>query len=278
MRVIMALCMRNIKLFLRNRLQIILIIIMPLFYLYLLSAIFKSTNISNPTTYVLTGIIIIVVFQTSLNIATSTIDDIVNGYMKEILVSPIKRTQIVFGQIFSATIIATFQGIIILIIGYFIGLQYTTIWTPVFILLSMIFIGLVFSSFGLYLATSIKNSQTFQIASVAITTPITFLCGVYVPLSLLPKGLQYIAFLNPMTYAASFFRTLSLEKMSMPVNDLVADQLALKLHNLVITPQMSFFIVLLFGVLFLFLCTISFVRVDFSKVNRSQGAKDIYDQ
>src|SRR5699024_11767604 len=111
------------KLFLRNRLQIILIIIMPLFYLYLLSAIFKSTNISNPTTYVLTGIIIIVVFQTSLNIATSTIDDIVNGYMKEILVSPIKRTQIVFGQIFSATTIATYQVIIILILGYFIGLR-----------------------------------------------------------------------------------------------------------------------------------------------------------
>src|SRR5699024_7657533 len=198
--------------------------------------------------------------------------------MKEILVSPIKRTQIVFGQIFSATIIATFQGIILFIFGYFYVLRYTTFCTSVFILLSMIFIGLVFSSFGLYLATSIKNSQTFQIASVAITTPITCLCGVYVPLSLLPKGLQYIAFLNPMTYAASFFRTLSLEKMSMPVNDLVANQLALKLHNLVITPQMSFIIVLLFGILFLFLCTLSFVKVDFSKINRSQGAKDIYDQ
>src|SRR5690625_2877092 len=278
MRVIMALCMRNIKLFLRNRLQIVLIVIMPFFYLYLLSTIFKSTDISNPTTYVLTGIIIIVVFQTSLNIATSTIDDIVSGYMKEVLVSPIKRTQIVFGQILSATIIATFQGIIILIIGYFIGLQYTSMWTPVFILLSMIFIGLVFSSFGLFLATSIKSSQTFQIASVAVTTPITFLCGVYVPLSLLPQGLQYVAFLNPMTYAASFFRALSLEKMSIPLDDLVADQLAFKFNNIVITPQISFFIVLCFGILFLFLSTLSFVKVDFSKINRSQGAKDIYDQ
>ena len=278
MRVIMALCMRNIKLFLRNRLQIVLIVIMPFFYLYLLSTIFKSTDISNPTTYVLTGIIIIVVFQTSLNIATSTIDDIVSGYMKEILVSPIKRTQIVFGQIFSATIIATFQGIIILIVGYFIGLKYTSMWTPVFIILSMIFIGMVFSSFGLFLATSIKNSQTFQIASVAVTTPITFLCGVYVPLSLLPKGLQYAAFLNPMTYAASFFRTLSLEKMSMPLDDLIADQLAFKLNSFVITPQMSFFVVLSFGILFLFLCTLIFVKVDFSKINRTQGNKDIYDQ
>src|SRR5699024_11572851 len=193
--------------------------------------------------------------------------------MKEILVSPIKRTQIVFGQIFSATIIATFQGIILFIFGYFYVLRYTTFCTSVFILLSMIFIGLVFSSFGLYLATSIKNSQTFQIASVAITTPITFLCGVYVPLSLLPKGLQYIAFLNPMTYAASFFRTLSLEKMSMPIKDLISDQLAFPVGGFIITPQISFFVILVFGILFLGLCSLSFVKVDFSKINRTPGNK-----
>src|SRR5699024_5703485 len=273
MRVIMSLCMRNIKLFLRNKLQIVLIVIMPFFYLYLLSTIFKSADISNPTTYVLTGIVIIVVFQTSLNIATSTIDDIVSGYMKEVLVSPIKRIQIVFGQILSATIIATFQGIIILVVGYFIGLHYTSFWTPVYVLFSMIFIGMVFSAFGLFLATSVKNSQTFQITSVAVTTPITFLCGVYVPLSLLPTGLQYVAFLNPMTYAASFFRTLSLEKMSMPIKDLISDQLAFPVGGFIITPQISFFVILVFGILFLGLCSLSFVKVDFSKINRTPGNK-----
>src|SRR5699024_276946 len=121
-------------------------------------------------------------------------------------------------------------------------------------------------------------SQTFQITSVAVTTPITFLCGVYVPLSLLPSGLQYVAFLNPMTYAASFFRTLSLEKMAMPLDDLISNQLAFKVNNFVITPQLSFFVVLVFGLLFLFLCSLSFVKVDFSKINRTQGNKDIYDQ
>ncbi len=270
--------MRNIRLFLRNRVQLVLILIMPFFYLYLLSTIFKSTDISDPTNYVLSGIIIIVVFQTSLNIATSTIDDIVSGYMKEVLVSPAKRIQIVIGQILSSTIIATFQGILIMIVGYFIGLRYESILTPLAVLLSMIFVGLVFSAFGLFLATSIKNSQTFQIASVAVTTPITFLCGVYVPLSLLPTGLQYIAFLNPMTYAASFFRTLSLEKFSLPLNDLISDQLAFKVGSLIITPQISFFVILLFGILFLILSTATFTKVDFSRINRTQTSKDIYDQ
>lgn len=278
MRIIRALWFRNIKLFFRNRVQLVLILIMPFFYLYLLSTIFKSTDVSNPVNYVLAGIVIIVVFQTSLNIATSTIDDIVSGYMKEVLVSPVKRIQIAIGQILSSTTIATFQGILILIVGYFIGMKYTSILTPIAVIGSMIVVGLVFSSFGLFIATSVKNSQTFQILSVAVTTPITFLCGVYVPLSLLPNGLQFIALFNPMTYAAAFFRTLSLEKLSLSIDELVAEQLAFKISDLVITPQMSIIIVLSFGLLFLLLSTIAFSKVDFSRINRSKGGKDIFQQ
>lgn len=278
MRIIAALWFRNVKLFVRNRVQLVLIVIMPFFYLYLLSTIFKSTYISNPVNYVLAGIVIIVVFQTSLNIATSTIDDIVSGYMKEVLVSPVKRIQIAAGQILSSTTIATFQGIIILFVGYFIGMKYTSIITPFTVIGFMIFVGLVFSAFGLFLAALVKNSQTFQIISVAVTTPITFLCGVYVPLSLLPNGLQYIALFNPMTYATAFFRTVSLEKMSLSADELIAEQLAFKISNFVITPQVSMIIVFLFGILFLLLSTVAFSKVDFSRINRSKGNKDIFQQ
>lgn len=278
MRVIAALWFRNVKLFVRNRVQLVLILIMPFFYLYLISTIFKSAYISNPVSYVLAGIVIIVVFQTSLNIATATIDDIVSGYMKEVLVSPVKRIQIALGQILSSTTIATFQGILILVVGYFIGMTYTSIVTPIAVIGFMIFVGLVFSAFGLFLATSVKNSQTFQIISVAVTTPITFLCGVYVPLSLLPDGLQVVALLNPMTYATAFFRTLSLEKMALPADELIAEQLAFKISDFVITPQMSIVIVLTFGVLFLLLSAVAFSKVDFSRINRAKGNKDIFQQ
>lgn len=278
MRIIGALWFRNVKLFVRNRVQLILLLIMPFFYLYLLSTIFQSTAVENPVNYVLAGIVIIVVFQTSLNIATSTIEDIVSGYMKEVLVSPVKRMQIAIGQMLSSTTIAALQGILILVVGYFIGMTYTSIFTPLAILGFMIVVGLVFSAFGLFLATSVRNSQTFQIVSVAITTPITFLCGVYVPLSLLPEGLRYIALLNPMTYAAAFFRTLSLEKMSLPADELIAEQLAFKINGFVITPQISILIVLSFGVLFLLLSTLAFSKVDFSRINRTSGNKDIFQQ
>lgn len=278
MRVITALWLRNVKLFARNRVQLILIMIMPFFYLYLLSTIFRSTHIDNPLPYVLAGIVIIVVFQTSLNIAASTVEDIVSGYMKEVLVSPAKRIHIAIGQLLSSTTIATFQGMMILIVGYFVGLKYTSIVTPLAVVSFMMMIGLVFSAFGLFMAAAVKNSQTFQIVSMAVTTPITFLCGVYVPLSLLPGGLQVAALFNPMTYAAAFFRALSLEKMSSPVDELIAEQLAFKVSHFVITPHVSILIVCSFGALFLLLSTIAFSKVNFSTIHRAKGNKDIFQQ
>jgi len=277
MRVIGALWLRNVRLFMRNRVQLVLILVMPFFYLYLLSTAFKYAEVSNPYTYVLAGIVIIVVFQTSLNIATNTIDDIVSGYMKEILVSPVKRIQIAIGQILSSTTIAVFQGVLILIAGLFIGLTYTSILTPLAILGTMLLTGLAFSSLGLFMAAAVRNAQTFQVLTVAVTTPITFLCGVYIPLALLPAGLQAFSLLNPMTYAAAFFRAVSLEKLSLPAEQLVSEQLAFKVGSFIITPGYSALIVCLFGLVFLLLSTSFFSRADFTRMSRS-GSKDIFQQ
>jgi len=277
MDIILALWYRNIKIFARNRVQLVFTIIMPFFFLYVFSSIFKNDSIENPVNYMLAGIVITTVFQTSLTIATSTIEDIVSGFMKEVLVSPVKRIQIAAGQLLSAATIATLQGIIILIIGYFIGLKFTSWITPFAVIGVMIVVGLVFSGLGLFLAALVKNSQTFQIVVTAITMPMTFLCGAYIPLSMLPKTLQYVAYLNPMTYTTAFFRTIILEKTSLTTNQMVAEQLAFKIGGFVITPLISMTIVIIFGLVFLLLSTYVFSKVDFSRINRSKSKEaDIF--
>ena len=277
MDIIIALWFRNIKIFARNRVQLIFTIIMPFFFLFVFSSVFKNQSIENPVNYMLAGIVITTVFQTALTVATSTIEDIVSGFMKEVLVSPVKRIQIAAGQLLSAATIATFQGIIILIIGYFIGLKFTSWITPFAVIGVMIVVGLVFSGLGLFLAALVKNSQTFQIVVTAITMPMTFLCGAYIPLSMLPKTLQYIAYLNPMTYTTAFFRTIILEKTSLTTNQMVAEQLAFKIGGFVITPLISMTIVIVFGLVFLLLSTYVFSKVDFSRINRSKSKEaDIF--
>jgi len=225
----------------------------------------------------LAGIVITDVFQTSLSIATGTIEDIVSGFMKEVLVSPVKRMQIAAGQLLSAATISTLQGVLVLVIGCFIGLRFTSAVTVLATLAIMVLVGIVFSGLGLFLAALIKNSQTFQIVQAAITMPLTFLCGAYVPLSIMPTALQYVAYLNPMTYTTALFRTVVLEKTALTTHQLVAEQLAFQIGSFTITPWTSLIITLLFGVIFLLLAARVFNKVDFSRINRSKSKEgDIF--
>ncbi len=271
MKTIFALWFRNIKAFVRDKTRLIISIIFPFFFIFVFSSIFKNEFIENPVTYMLAGVIISTVFDFSLRISSSTIDDMASGFMKEVLVSPVARLSVAAGQFLSSATISTIQGLIILIFGFFIGFRVTSPLTIVFAILAMIFVGLVFSGFGLFLATRTKNTQTFQVVSMAVTMPMTFISGAYIPFSLLPRLLVYIGYINPMTYAVALFRAIALEKLTMPQAELIKEELAFQIGNFVITPYLSALILLVFGLLFLVLSTLSFVNTDFSKINRNKN-------
>lgn len=271
MNTVLSLWKRGLKAFVRNRTGLIFSLIFPFFFVYVFGAIFKNDFIDNPIAYMLSGVIITTVFESSLNLASSTVDDMVSGFMKEVLVSPAKRITVAMGQLLSAATVSTLQGILILIIGLFIGIKFTTWTTPIFILFAMICVGLVFSGVGLFLATKVRSGQTFQIVKTAVTMPLTFISGAYIPLSMLPKTLRYVAYINPMTYATAFFRMIVLEKTDLSTAQLVKEGLAIDINGFIVTPFLSFAIILTIGIIFLVLSTISFVKTDFSRVNRSSS-------
>lgn len=271
MSTVFALWKRGLKAFVRNRVSLIFSLIFPFFFVYVFGAIFKNEFIDNPVAYMLSGVIITTVFESSLNLASSTVDDMVSGFMKEVLVSPVHRVHVAMGQILSASTVSTLQGVLIVILGMFIGIEFTSILTPLYVLLAMICVGIVFSGVGLFLATIVRNGQTFQIVKTAVAMPLTFISGAYIPLSLLPETLRFIAYINPMTYATAFFRMIVLEKTGLSAEQLVAEGLAIEIGDFIITPFLSCMIILLIGFVFLILATRSFVKTDFSRLNRSKN-------
>lgn len=269
MNTVFALWKRGLKAFVRNKTGLIFSLIFPFFFVYVFGAIFKNDFIDNPIAYMLSGVIITTVFESALNLASTTVDDMVSGFMKEVLVSPAKRVYVALGQLLSAATVSTLQGVLILVIGSFIGIKFTKWSTPFFVLLSMIFIGIVFSGVGLFLATKVRNGQTFQIVKTAVTMPLTFLSGAYIPLTMLPDSLRLVAYFNPMTYATAFFRMIVLEKADLSVPELIKEGLVVEINGFAITPFMTFIVILIIGLVFLLLSTISFVKTDFSRMNRS---------
>lgn len=269
MNTVFALWIRGLKAFVRNRTGLIFSLIFPFFFVFVFSSIFKTNYIENPVAYMLSGVIITTVFESALNLASTTVDDMVSGFMKEVLVSPAKRVSVAMGQMLSAATVATLQGLLILVVGLFIGIKFTSWKTPLYILLAMICIGIVFSGVGLFMATKVRNGQTFQIIKTTVTMPLAFLSGAYIPLSMLPASLQFVAYLNPMTYATAFFRMVALEKTGLSIAELLNEGLVVSINGFVITPFLTFIIIVSIGLVFLLLATSSFIKTDFSRLSRS---------
>jgi ABC-2 type transport system permease protein len=236
-------------------------------FLFIFSFGMKSSALSldQPMNYLISGIIIMTVFQSSLSNSMNILEDISSGFMKEILVAPINRWQIATGHVLSSAIVSVIQGIIIVIIGLFMGLKMDFPHGMAMIGL-MFLVGLTFSSLGLFLATVTKESSNFQLLVMIVTFPLTFLSGALIPTIALPHILMPVVYLNPLTYATAAFRYLSLQMDTMPTAAVVKAGIAFNINGFVITPLLSALVILIMCIIFLTLCVNRFNTADFSRI------------
>lgn len=267
MRSIIALLERNLLKLLRDRMKLFMNLFMSGLFLFIFSFVMKSTGagLANPMNYLIAGIIIMTVFQSALSNSMNILDDISSGFMKEILVAPIARWQIAIGHMLSSMVISVLQGVIIVVIGLFMGLELDFLHVME-MLGVMLVVGLTFSAMGLYLATITRESSNFQLLVSLISFPLTFLSGAYIPTMALPKILVPIIYINPLTYTTAAFRYVTLHMENMPVDTLLKNGVAFDVHGFIILPWMSICFVLIICALFFFLCVNQFSNADFSKV------------
>lgn len=268
MRQVAAIIKRNLLNFSRDRIRLIFSFAMSFLFLFIFSFGMKSSmggNIAQPMNYLIAGVIIMTVFQQALNNSTAILDDIANGFMKEILVSPVSRWQISIGQILSSSIIAIVQGLIILIAGLFMGLEMDILHFVETIGI-MAVVGVTFGSIGLFMATVAKGSSAFQILSTILVMPLTLLSGAYIPTTMLPKFLVPVIFINPLTYVTSVFRFITMHMEGTSTAQLIKEGVAFNINGFVISPQLGFLFIILIGLLFFALCVRKFNQADFSIV------------
>ncbi|WP_026881124.1 ABC transporter permease [Clostridium akagii] len=267
MRAIVAILKRNLTNFTRDKLRLIFSIFMSVFLLFIFSFVMKGAakGIENPLNYLISGIIIMTVFQTALSNSSNILEDISMGVMKEVLVSPIARWQISIGQVLSSTIIAVAQSLIMIVIGLFMGLSINVIQF-LQMLGVMVAVGATFSSLGLYVATLAKSSTTFQIMINVVILPFTFLSGAYIPTTTMPKILLPFVYINPLTYTTAIFRYITLKMGNMSSGALVKAGVAFNVDGFIIMPYMGLIIILTMGLLFFILCVRRFNTADFSNV------------
>lgn len=212
------------------------------------------------------------VFQTSVNNSSDILSDISSGYMKEVMVAPIARSQISIGNILSGAVVAALQGAVTAIVGIAIGLRIDVL-QGILMLAVMFVSAMTFSAVGLFLATVSRNSPAFQTISSMIMMPLTFVSGAYIPTTIIPAFLLPIVYINPLTYTTSIFRYIALGANKMTAAELVNEGIAFQIGSFTITPVMGLLITVLIGAFFFAVCVMKFNRADFSTVKVAKNIR-----
>ncbi len=271
---ITAIVQRNLLNYVRSKGRVFGSLFMSMFMLVMFSFLMKSSmsGLDAPMPYLISGVIIMSVFQVSVNNSSDILSDISSGYMKEVLVAPIARTQISMGHILSGAVIATLQGVVTMLCGIVLGLRMNVL--QILLLTAVMLISaMAFSAIGLFLATVSRNSPAFQTLSSMIMMPLTFVSGAYIPTTVMPGFLLPIVYLNPLTYTTSIFRYIALGAHTLTTEELVKQGMAFDLGGFVITPLIGLAITILIGTFFFVLCVRKFNRADFSTIKVATGMR-----
>ena len=208
---IYAIYLREIIRLWRQKIRLITTIVMPLLWLGVIGNAFKNAFIfqGDFLSFLTPGILVMTMVFTSTISGITTVFDREFGFLKEMLVAPIRRESILIGKMLGGVTQAILQGSIIIILAMFMGVKFGIASLPAMIL-TMILVSISFVSFGLAVASKIASMEGFQMVMNFLIQPMIFLSGAFYPTKMLPDWLKIMVKINPLTYGVDAMRYFSI--------------------------------------------------------------------
>lgn len=152
------------------------------------------------------GIVAMSILFTAIFSGLEVIWDRQFGFLKETLVAPISRTEIMVGKTLGGATIAMIQGLVVLCITYILGFRASSPGSFGIGLIFMFLIAVFFTGLGLAIASKMKDMHGFQLVMNFLIMPIFFLSGALFPLENLPPAIYFISRIDPLTYGVDGMR------------------------------------------------------------------------
>jgi ABC-2 type transport system permease protein len=210
MSAIYILWLRELKRYVRSRAQIVASLGQPLLYLLVLGfglgPVFQKAGNGSYLQFLAPGVISMTILFTAIFSGIAMLWDRQFGFLKETLVAPVPRIQVMIGRTLGGATVAVIQGTLILIVCLIAGFRPTQLSLFPLAFLFMALIAIVFAALGTAFGSIVQDMQGFQLIMNFMVLPIFFLSGALFPLSNLPNALTIITRLDPLTYGVDALR------------------------------------------------------------------------
>jgi len=209
---IYILWLRQIKRYLRSKSRILGSLAQPLLFLlamgYGFGSVYQKAGEGNYINFLAPGIIGMSIIFSSVFTGIEIIWDRQFGFLKEMMVAPMSRLNIMIGRTMGGATVATMQGIIVLILAVIFGFHPYSFIGILLTIPIMFLVALLFTALGTMIASLLDDMQGFQLIMNFLIMPLFFLSGALFPLDNLPKVLSLITKLDPLSYGIDAFRAL----------------------------------------------------------------------
>jgi ABC-2 type transport system permease protein len=212
MKKIYILWLRQIKKYIRSRSRIAGSLFQPLLYLaamgYGLGSVFQKAGQGNYIEFLVPGVVGMNIIFTSMFSGMEVIWDRQFGFLKETLVAPMSRYNIMLGRTLGSATIASVQGFIVMLLSLLFGFHPASWFAIIPAFFVMFLVALLFTSLSTMIGSILKDMQGFQAIMNFLVMPLFLLSGALFPLQGLPKALQVITSINPLSYGIDALRAL----------------------------------------------------------------------
>jgi ABC-2 type transport system permease protein len=201
---------RELIRFSTDRLRMITSLVQPFLFLFVLGSGLSrltegSTGGLSLKTFLYPGILAMAVMFTAMFSAASIVWDREFGFLREMLVAPVRRSSIVIGKCLGGATVAAFQGIIVLAIAGLVGVPYNAALI-ISIFGIQLLLAFTITAFGVMMSVRINQMQAFMALTQMLLLPLFFLSGAMFPASNLPTWLTVLNRIDPLTYAVDPMR------------------------------------------------------------------------
>jgi ABC-2 type transport system permease protein len=201
---------RELIRFSRDRLRILTSLFQPFLFLFVLGTGLSSlasagTHGVNFKTFVYPGVLCMAVMFTAMFSAASIVWDREFGFLREMMVAPVRRSSIVLGKCFGGATVAGFQGLIVIAIAGLVGVPYAPgLILEIFAL--QLLLAFAITAFGMMAAARISQMQSFMALMQMAIMPMFFISGALFSVASLPRWLAILNRIDPLTYAVDPMR------------------------------------------------------------------------